>query len=66
MERDPIPFYRKRLIEFGFDKSVVEGIDAEVLAQVDEATETAKASPEPSIAIVEQEMWADGGSAWRN
>ncbi len=66
MERDPIPFYRKRLIEFGFDESVVEGIDAEVLAQVDEATETAKASPEPSIAIVEQEMWADGGSAWRN
>jgi pyruvate dehydrogenase E1 component alpha subunit len=66
MERDPIPFYRKRLIEFGFDESVVEGIDAEVLAQVDEATETAKASPEPSIEIVEQEMWADGGSAWRN
>lgn len=66
LARDPIPFYRGRLIEFGFDEAVVDGLDAEVLAQVDAATEAAKASPEPPISIVEKEMWADGGSAWRN
>ena len=66
MERDPIPFYRNRLIEFGFDEARVDGIDAEVLAEVDAATETAKTSPEPSVDIVLKEMWADGGSAWRN
>ena len=66
MERDPIPTYRKRLIEFGFTESVVDGMDADVLALVDEATEAAKASPEPAISELETEMWADGGSAWRN
>jgi pyruvate dehydrogenase E1 component alpha subunit len=66
LERDPIPFYRNRLIEFGFDAGVIDGIDAAVLAEVDAATETAKASPEPSIDIVGTEVWADGGSAWRN
>ena len=66
LARDPIPAYRNRLIEFGFAESVVDGLDAEVLAEVDEATEAAKASPEPSVAILETEMWADGGSSWRN
>ncbi len=66
MKRDPIPRYRDRLIEFGFAEAVVDGIDAEVLAQVDEATEAAKASPEPALSGLETEMWADGGSAWRN
>ena len=66
IERDPIPMYRNRLIEFGFAESVVDGVDADIMAQVDEATEAAKASPEPAISELETEMWADGGSAWRN
>ncbi len=66
LDRDPIPFYRNRLIEFGFAESLVDGMDAEVLARVDEATEAAKASPEPSVSILMTELWADGGSAWRN
>ena len=66
IERDPIPMYRNRLIEFGFAESLVDGVDADVMARVDEATEAAKASPEPAISELETEMWADGGSAWRN
>jgi len=66
LERDPIPAYRNRLIEFGFLESVVDGIDAEVMSEVDAATEAAKASPEPPLSMLGTELWADGGSAWRN
>ena len=34
--------------------------------EVDEATETAKVSPAADPAIAELDVWADGGSAWRN
>ena len=66
MKRDPIPFYRQRLIDFGIDASVVDGLDAEILAEVDRVTEVCKASPEPSPDILHTEVYADGGSAWRN
>ena len=66
MKRDPIPFYRQRLIDFGIDASVVDGLDAESLAEVDRVTEVCKASPEPSPDILHTEVYADGGSAWRN
>ncbi len=66
LERDPIPNYRRRLIEFGIAEAVIENIDAEVLAAVDAATETAKASPVPPVSILETEVYADGGAAWRN
>ena len=33
---------------------------------IDAATETAKASPAPSITNIEKNVWADGGAAWRN
>jgi len=33
---------------------------------VDEATATAKASPPPSLDRIDRNVWADGGSAWRN
>ena len=66
MKRDPIPLYRGRLAEFGIAKSVIDALDAEVLAEVDAAVETCKASPAPSAAILDTDVWADGGSAWRN
>jgi pyruvate dehydrogenase E1 component alpha subunit len=66
MKRDPIPFYRQRLIDFGIAASVVDGLDAEILAEVDRVTEFCKASPEPSPDILHTEVYADGGSAWRN
>ena len=36
------------------------------MRKVDEATETAKASPVPSLDEIEKNVWADGGAAWRN
>ena len=66
LTRDPIPRYRQRLMDFGIAEAAIDEIDAEVLSQVDEATETAKASPPPPSSILETEVYADGGSAWRN
>ncbi len=66
LERDPIPAYRKRLLAFGIDEAVVDGIDEEVRAEVDAATEAAKASPTPAIDGLQDNLWADGGAAWRN
>ncbi len=66
LERDPILAYRARLLAFGIDEVTVNGIDKEVLAQVDAATEAAKASPAPVVDGLEDNLWADGGAAWRN
>ena len=66
LARDPVPAYRERLIGFGISEGVVQGIDDEVRRQVDEAIETAKASPSPDPDRIEEQVWADGGAAWRN
>ena len=64
--RDPIPMYRERLVGEGLDAGVLDGIDAEVLAAVDRATEEARAAPPPDAASIDTQLWADGGSAWRS
>ena len=66
LKKDPVPRYRERLAEFGIAQSIIDGIEAEVLAEVDAATETAKASPPPSLDLIAKDVWADGGVAWRN
>ena len=64
--RDPIPAYRTRLLSFGIDGDVIEDIDKDAMRKVDEATEAAKASPAPTAEVLETDVWADGGAAWRN
>jgi pyruvate dehydrogenase E1 component alpha subunit len=66
LKRDPIPMYRQRLLDFGIAEAQVAGIEEDVLRRVDEATEAAKESPTPGAGVLHTEMWADGGSAWRN
>ena len=66
MEKDPIKRYRERLVEFGIPMETVEDIDKAVLTEVERATETALASPPPSLDLIEKDVWADGGVAWRN
>ena len=66
LERDPLPRYRQRLGKLGIDEAALSKIEAEVEAEVDEATETARNSPAADTSIVEIDVWADGGSAWRN
>jgi len=66
MKRDPIPMYRQRLADFGIAEATLADIEAEVNAAVEAATQTAIASPPPSVDLLEVDVWADGGSAWRN
>jgi pyruvate dehydrogenase E1 component alpha subunit len=66
MAKDPIPMYRARLAELGIGEAAIQMIEDDVAAQVDDATEIAKASGLPSLDMIETQVWADGGSAWRN
>jgi pyruvate dehydrogenase E1 component alpha subunit len=63
---DPIDVYRRRLRADGVDEKDLDAIDDEVQREVDEATEAAKAAPPPDPAVLMTNVWADGGSAWRN
>ena len=65
-ERDPIPHYLARLLSLGVDEQRLEGIEEEVDRQIDEATEFAKSGPEPGEGSLLTEVFADGGSRWRN
>src|SRR5713101_8018978 len=64
--RDPIALYRNRLVELGFDEISLGDIESTVQRAVDQATEAAKASPPSPAEVIERDVWADGGSSWRN
>jgi pyruvate dehydrogenase E1 component alpha subunit len=66
LQRDPIPLYRQRLLDFGVTESMLGAIEAEIKQAVDQATEEAKASPPPGDELIYKDVWADGGWAWRN
>lgn len=66
LARDPVPNYRQRLLDEGVDAADLDAIEAEADADVDEATEAAKSGPVPDIESAFTDVWADGGSSWRN
>jgi len=66
LTRDPVTLYRTRLTGLGIAASVLDAIDAEALKAVNEATEIAKASPPPAIELAYRDVWANGGTEWRN
>ena len=66
LKRDPIVIYRDRLLKLGIAEATVADIEKEAMRKVDQATETAKASPAPALDGIEKNVWADGGAAWRN
>ncbi|MFC1795647.1 thiamine pyrophosphate-dependent dehydrogenase E1 component subunit alpha [Pseudomonadota bacterium] len=65
-ERDPVPLYRSRLLEQGLEESILAAIESETDELVDRATEEARSSAPPALDIVEHDVWANGGSAWRS
>ena len=65
-QRDPIPMYHDRLLSLGAPEQRLSGIEREVAAAVDAATEFAKNGAQPGEATLLTEVYADGGSAWRN
>jgi len=66
LARDPIPNYRRKLLEEGISESEVKAVEDAIEIMIDEATEEAKASPPPSVDLAFTDVWADGGNAWRN
>lgn len=66
LQRDPIPLYHQRLLRLGVDESTLLSIQQDVAARVDEATEFARSGAEPGPQHLMSDVWADGGSAWRN
>ncbi len=66
LERDPIQLYRQRLLGLGIVEKTLKAMEEEVMHKVDEATAVAKASSAPSADVIERNLWADGGVAWRN
>ena len=65
-ERDPIPMYHDRLLRLGVAEGELSSIERDVAAAVDAATEFAKAGEEPTGEALLTEVYADGGSRWRN
>jgi pyruvate dehydrogenase E1 component alpha subunit len=63
---DPITVYRGRLLRLGVDKADLDVIDKDVAEAVDLATEEAIAGELPAPASAYTDVWADGGSSWRN
>jgi pyruvate dehydrogenase E1 component alpha subunit len=63
---DPVDLYRERLLAAGVPEADLVAIEAEADRDVDEATESAKAAPAPAADRLMSNLWADGGSAWRN
>jgi pyruvate dehydrogenase E1 component alpha subunit len=66
LERDPLPMYHQRLLRVGAEEGTLAAIHREAAEAVDAATEFAKAGALPGEEALFTEVWADGGSAWRN
>jgi pyruvate dehydrogenase E1 component alpha subunit len=66
LQRDPINVYRDRLVKLGVAEATLKDIEGDTMRKVDEATATAKASPVPGLSEIDKNVWADGGTAWRN
>jgi TPP-dependent pyruvate/acetoin dehydrogenase alpha subunit len=66
LARDPIPRLRERLLADGMEAAELDAIDKAAEELVDRATEEARAAPSPDATILETDVFADGGSAWRS
>jgi pyruvate dehydrogenase E1 component alpha subunit len=66
LARDPIPTLRDRMVGDGVESSALDEIDRAAEELVDRATDEAREAPAPDESIIETELWADGGSAWRS
>ncbi len=66
LDRDPIPMYHERLLGMGVPEAELAGVQKSVASRIDEATEFAKNGVPPGEEHLFTDVWADGGSAWRN
>jgi pyruvate dehydrogenase E1 component alpha subunit len=66
LRRDPLPNFRKRLEAAGVEGAVLDAIEAAAEAGVEAATVVAREAAPPAPETLETQVWADGGSSWRN
>ncbi len=66
MARDPIIVYRERLEAAGFSPASLDSIEQAAGEEIDSATEAVRGAPPPPPETMMTQVWADGGSAWRN
>jgi pyruvate dehydrogenase E1 component alpha subunit len=66
LTRDPIPVYHQRLLRLGVSEERLATIVQEVSNRVEDATEFAKDGRPPDDEHLSADLFADGGSAWRN
>ena len=66
LDRDPLPMYHERLLSLGTPEIELTSIVQQVADAIDAATEFAKAGREPGEETLMTEVFADGGSGWRN
>ena len=64
--KDPIPLYRSRLLEMGISEDDLLVLEADVDAEIETATNEAKAGDIPGEDLLFKDVWADGGASWRN
>jgi len=66
LAKDPIVRYRARLLDAGVAEAQLAQIEGEVAGEVERATTEAKAGAAPGEDRLMSNVWADGGSSWRN
>ena len=66
LQRDPLPLYRARLESLGFPATVLDEMERLVKVEVEEAADVVRAAPLPDPATLYTDLWANGGSEWRN
>jgi acetoin:2,6-dichlorophenolindophenol oxidoreductase subunit alpha len=64
--RDPVTSDRARLEADGVPAADLDAIEAEANAKIAAAEAEAREAPEPSLDVIETQLWADGGSSWRS
>ena len=66
MAKDPIPRYHARLLAEGASEAQLTEIELAVAEQVERSTQEAKDGAIPGEDLLMKDVWADGGSKWRN
>ena len=66
MAKDPVVRYRARLVGAGVSEEQLLALEADVAEEVDRATDEAKSGAVPGEDLLMKDVWADGGSSWRN
>ena len=66
LDYDPVKVYHQRLLRLGRPESELSRISQGVAQRVEEATGFAKNGVPPDGSFLMTDVWADGGSAWRN